>query len=124
MARTHLSVLDGEENESGVGLLQQRLILLLAVDVTHESLSVLLDGLLLLLGDDDVLDTGLLGSGSLELGQETGLGRLGSVEVDGGQGGSSHLGRSLDDGHGEVMVEEKLVKSLRGVMEWCRRLFN
>jgi hypothetical protein len=94
---THLSIFDGEEDESGVGLLQQWLVLLLAVDIPDESLSVFFNILLLV----DGLDLGDLcdGSGGLELGEEVGLGRL--VEIDGGESSGSYLGRGLDSSHGE-----------------------
>lgn len=68
---THLSVLDGEEDESAVGLLQERLILLLTLDITYKAQTVLFDGLNL-----DLLDDGFgglsLGSGCLELGEDIG----------------------------------------------------
>lgn len=91
-------VLDGEQDKSRVGLLQQRLVLFLAVEVADESLTVLLD--ILLRGGLNLLDDRLGRSSSLELGQKSGLGSLlGGVEVNVCKGKSSSLGRSLDGSH-------------------------
>lgn len=91
-------VLDGEQDKPRVGLLQQRLVLFLAVEVADESLTVLLD--ILLGGGLNLLDDRLGGSSSLELGQKSGLGSLlGGVEINVRKGRGSSLGRCLDGSH-------------------------
>ena len=83
---THLSVLDREENESAARLLEEWLVLLLALQITHETRPVLLDGFEL-----QLLNGGLgglsLSSGSFQLGEHIGSGSDGfggGVEGDGG----------------------------------------
>lgn len=101
--RAHLSVLDREEDESRGGLLEQRFVLLLDVNVADESLAVLLDVVLLVLDDRERRLDSLLGGSSLQLGEQGTLGGLAGVEVDGGESRGSDLGRSLDGSHGECV---------------------
>lgn len=91
-------VLDGEQDKPRIRLLQQGLVLFLAIEVADESLTVLLN--VILGGSLGLLDDRLGRSSSLELGKESGLGSLlGGVEVNVCKGRSSNLGRGLDGSH-------------------------
>jgi len=94
---TYFSVIDGEENESGSGLLEKRLILFRTAEVAYETLSILLDFCAGGSSDDERFD-GSFGSSCFQLGQEGGVDGFGfgCVEINDGKCSSSGLGRGLD----------------------------